>query len=348
MALPKKIKKDINLLTPKPVIDPLRGDGPEFRKLNPSNLPRGIDFADLDNGFVDWVKKDLNVVVEGELVPVSFLTAQRWSEFTRTWQNSDKYKNIKIPFMSVVRNPDVQKGTNPEDFNIPLKDYRIPVSIIPTWDGNKKGADVYLIPQPVGVDLTYTIRFFTYRMSELNILNQKVLATFASAQSYINIKGHYFPVMLESIGDESTIDDLDNKRYYVQTYELKMLAYTLDEEKFEVRPGLERSILSYEIMSKRPKVVAKFIKDEGQNDKTINLVIQFLAGSPTTITFIADSIANFTSIDTDNVSNVTIYVNSTPTSLPFNLNMNDSVGVSIVRNNPAQMSEIILRGTVPL
>ena len=63
MALPKKIKKDINLLKPKPVIDPLRGDGPEFHKLNPGYLPRGIDFADLDNGFVDWVKKDLNVVV---------------------------------------------------------------------------------------------------------------------------------------------------------------------------------------------------------------------------------------------------------------------------------------------
>ena len=174
MALPKKIKKDINLLTPKPGINPYLGGGEQFIEQNPANLPRGVDFADLDNGFVDWVGKDLNVVVEGELVPVSFLTAQRWSEFTRTWQNSDKYKNIKIPFISVVRNPDVQKGTNPEDFNIPLKDYRIPYMTVPTWDGSKKGADVYLIPQPVKVDVTYTLRFFTYRMSELNVLNQKV------------------------------------------------------------------------------------------------------------------------------------------------------------------------------
>ena len=348
MALPKKIKKDINLLTAKPVINPLTGEGPEYHDLNPGNLPRGIDFADLDNGFVDWVKKDLNVVIEGELVPVSFLTAQRWSEFTRTWQNSDKYKNIKIPFVSVVRKPDVQPGTNPQDFNIPLKDYRIPVSIIPKWDGNKKGADVYLIPQPVGVDLTYTVRFFTYRMNELNVLNQKVLATFASAQSYVNIKGHYFPIMLESIGDESTVDDLDGKRYYVQTYELRMMAYTLEEDKFEIRPGLERAILSYEVETKRPKVVTKFIKDESQNDKTINLIVQFLVGSPTTVTFVADSLANFTSIDTDNVSSVIIYVNNVPVTLPFYLTFDDVVGISIVRADSGQMSEIILRGTVPL
>jgi hypothetical protein len=348
MALPKKIKKDINLLTPKPGINPYLGGGDQFIEQNPANLPRGVDFADLDNGFVDWVGKDLNVVVEGELVPVSFLTAQRWSEFTRTWQNSDKYKNIKIPFISVVRNPDVQKGTNPEDFNIPLKDYRIPYMTVPTWDGSKKGADVYLIPQPVKVDVTYTLRFFTYRMSELNVLNQKVLSTFAAAQSYVNIKGHYFPIMLESIGDESTVDDLDGKRYYVQTYELRMMAYILDEEKFEIRPGLERAILSYEVESKRPKVVTKFIKDESQNDKTINLIIQFLVGSPTTVTFVADSLANFVSIDVSNVSNITIYVNNTPVTLPFFLNLDDVVGISIVRNNSAEMSEIILRGTVPL
>lgn len=348
MALPKKIKKDINLLTPKPVIDPYSGDGPEFQKLNPGNLPRGIDFADLDNGFVDWVKKDLNIVIEGEVVPVSFLTAQRWSEFTRTWQNSDKYKNIKIPFMSVVRKPDAQPGTNPQDFNIPLKDYRIPVSIIPKWDGNKKGADVYLIPQPVGVDLTYTVRFFTYRMNELNVLNQKVLSSFASAQSYVNIKGHYFPIMLESIGDESTVDDLEGKRYYVQTYELKMLAYTLDEEKFEIRPALERAILSYEVETKRPKVLTKFIKDETKNDKTINLILQFLTNSPTSVTFQSDTTAYLVTLDIDNVTAVTIRVNGNIVSLPFQINLEDMVSISIVRTNTTQLSEIILRGTVPL
>lgn len=348
MALPKKIKKDINLLTPKPGINPYLGGGEQFLKQNPANLPRGIDFTDLDNGFVDWVKKDLNVVVDGDLVPVSFLTAQRWSEFTRTWQNSDKYKNVKIPFISVVRNPDVQKGTNPEDYNIPLKDYRIPYMTVPKWDGNKKGADVYLIPQPVKVDLTYTLRFFTYRMSELNVLNQKVLSTFASAQSYVNIKGHYFPVMLESIGDESTVDDLEGKRYYVQTYELKMMAYILDEEKFEIKPGLERAIVSYEVETKRPKTVIKLIKDESQNDKTLTLIIQFLVGSPNRVSFVADSLANFTSIDAINISSFTIYVNNQPVTLPFHLNVEDKVDIFIVRFNSDEISEILLRGTIPL
>jgi hypothetical protein len=127
-----------------------------------------------------------------------------------------------------------------------------------------------------------------------------------------------------------------------------MMAYTLDEDKFEIRPGLERAILSYEVEDKRPKVVTKFIKDESQNDKTINLIIQFLVGSPTTVSFVADSLANFTSIDTSNISNITIYVNSVPVTLPFYVTVDDVIGISIVRNNSSEISEIILRGTIPL
>jgi len=346
MALPKKLKKQLDL----PMVDPQGGPKQyiaNYLKDNKNNLPRGIDHADLDNGFVEWVNKDLGVVVDGEKIPVSFLTAQRWTEFTRNWQNSDKYKNIKIPFISVVRNPDAQPGTNPADFKIPVrKDF--PYMTIQTWDGNKKGANVYTMPQPVGIDLTYNVRFFTYRMNELNVLNQKVLTTFASAQAYVNIKGHYFPIMLETIGDESTIDDIDGKRYYVQTYELRMMAYLLNEEEFKIKPALERAIMSYEVQDKAPKVVTKIIKDQSQNDKTINLVIQFLPGSPTTVTFQADTLANFTSIQTSNVSDVTIYVNGIAVTLPFYLMINDVIGISIVRTDATKLSEIILRGTIPL
>jgi uncharacterized protein (UPF0216 family) len=185
-------------------------------------------------------------------------------------------------------------------------------------------------------------------MNELNILNEKVLEMFASAQAYVNIKGHYFPIMLESIGDESTIDDIDGKRYYIQTYEMRMMAYVLDEDKFELRPGLERAILSFEVETKRPRAVATFIKDDTQNDKTINCVIQFLPGSPTSITFQSDTLANFVSLDISNVTAVTIRVNGNIVSLPFSVDENDMINVSIVRTDSTQLSEIMLRGTVPL
>ena len=185
-------------------------------------------------------------------------------------------------------------------------------------------------------------------MSELNVLNQKVLKTFTSAQSYVNIKGNYFPIMLESVGDESTIDNIDEKRYYVQTYELKMMAYVLDKDEFRIVPAVNRTIVTYDFTDKRPKNVAKFIKDQSQNDKSLNLIVQFLVSAPTYLNFQSDSDANFTSLETNNITAVTIRVNGNVVTVPFTVHNGDLVNINIVRMDATKISEIMLRGTIPL
>lgn len=344
MALPKKRKKDIDIK----VVDP--NGGPEewvdqFLDQNKQFLPREVDIDDLDKGFVGFVEDDLEIVVEGNKVPIHFLTLQRWNEFAKTWKTSDKYKNIKIPFISIVRRPNPETGTNPADFKIPVRK-NFPYMQIPIWDGNRKGADIYGIPNPVGVDMVYTVRFFTFRMRELNKLTKKILQTFASAQAYVNIKGHYFPIMLEGIGDESQIDDLSGKRYYVQSYDMRLMGYIVDTEEFEVKPAINRVLVTTELDTKRVRPVAKFIKDDTEDDKTIKCVIQFLPKSATTIRFKTDNKTNFSTIETNNVTSYTIYKNGNPVSIPFTVESDDTIDIAIVRTNSTAISEITLRGLI--
>jgi hypothetical protein len=344
MALPKKIKKDIDIK----VRD--HYDGPEewtgqFLEQNKQFLPREVDIDDLDKGFIDFVGDDLGIAIEGKEIPVHFLTLQRWNEFAKTWKTSDKYKNMKIPFVSVVRRPNPETGTNPADFKIPIRK-NFPYMQIPVWDGNRKGADIYGIPNPVGIDMFYTVRFFTFRMRELNKLTKKVMQTFASAQAYVNIKGHYFPIMLESIGDESQINDLNGKRYYVQSYEMKLMGYLVDTEEFEVKPAINRVFVTTELESKKIKPVARFIKDGTEEDKTLKCVIQFLPGSPTSIKFNTDNKTNFTTIQTENTTTYTIYKNGEVVSLPFTVEANDDVQITMVKTDSNKISEITLRGLI--
>jgi hypothetical protein len=342
MALPKKTKKDINIK----VVDPQGGPKnwtAQFLDQNKQFLPRSVDFEDLDLGFVDFVKNDLGIVVDGEKIPVHFLTLQRWNEFSKLWPNTDKYKNLTIPFVSVVRRPNPETGTNPADFKIPVRK-NFPYMQIPIWDGNRKGADIYGIPNPVGVDLIYTVRFFSYKMRELNKLHQKVMQTFASAQAYVNIKGHYFPILLESIGDESQIDDLEGKRFYVQTYELKLQGYLVDSEEFDVKPAISRAFITTELERKRIKPVAKFIKDDTEKEKTIKVVIQFLVGSPTTVNFVNDYKTTYTSIDIVNITDFIIRKNNVIVNLPFTVEIGDVVKIDIVKTNSTELSEIKING----
>jgi hypothetical protein len=111
---------------------------------------------------------------------------------------------------------------------------------VPTWDGNRKGSDIYKIPQPVPADFKYTVAIICNRMRDLNTLNQRVLETFASKQAYQTINGHYIPIINDSFADESVMD-LEKRKYYIQKYEFTMMGFLIDEEQFEVSPAISRT-----------------------------------------------------------------------------------------------------------
>tara|TARA_R110001599_G_scaffold211408_2_gene408935 strand:- start:2 stop:1042 length:1041 start_codon:yes stop_codon:yes gene_type:complete len=344
MSLPKKLVKNLDIK----VVDPNGGPAEwtdQFLEQNKQFLPRDVDIDDLDQGFVEFVNSDLGIVIEGSEVPVYFLTLQRWNEFAKTWKTSDKYKNMKIPFVSVVRRPNPEPGTNPADFKIPVRK-EFPYMQIPVWNGSRKGADIYGMPNPVGIDLFYTVRFFSFKMRELNKLTKKVLQTFASAQAYVNIKGHYFPIMLEGIGDESQISELSGKRYYVQSYEMKLMGYLVDTEEFKVTPAISRVFVTTELETKSTTNVTKFIEEDTSNDRTLKVIIQFLPSAPTSIKFSTDNRTNFNTIDTTNIDVYTIYKNGSLVSIPFNVESTDLIVINVVKTDSTKISEITLRGLI--
>ena len=223
-------------------------------------VPKGVLYEDMDRDFIKFVEDDLILTLDGKRVPVFFLTIQRWAEFARTWQFTDKDRNVQIPFVTIVRQPDIQFGTNPvTQYTIPQKQ-RFDYMKVPNYDGDSVGVDVYKIPQPIAVNLTYEVRFFSYRMREINKFNKIVMQAFQSRQKYINCNGHYFPIILESIGDESTIDQFEAKRFYVQSFEMQLLGYIMDEEDYEVTPAIKRVVTLFET---EPKIVPSLNATDG-------------------------------------------------------------------------------------
>jgi hypothetical protein len=127
--------------------------------------------------------------------------------------------------------------------------------------------DLYKVPQPTSVDLMYEVRLFTNKMKDLNKFNRKIQRAFQSNQSYINVNGHPMPLKLESIGDESNIEDFENRRFYVQMFEMKLLGYILDEEDdYEVVPTINRTMLTIEVEETR--IVSDIVFD---TDKRVTL-----------------------------------------------------------------------------
>ena len=304
MPLPKKIKKHIPLTEPKTLLarryellDKINKDG--------TYLPKSILHADLDRGFLDFVKETLKTTVEGKVIPTVdiLITTQNWSQFTQTWNFQNLDKNAEPPFISVVRNPEVKFGSNPAIlYNIPNRRLYF-YAQVPTWDGNRQGMDIYKIPQPVPVDITYSVKIICNRMRELNELNKIVLETFASRQAYQVIKGHYIPIVMNSISDESVMD-VEKRKYYIQSYEFTMLGFLIDENEFEVSPAINRVL-----------TVTEFSKDTTKKNKKLNSSpsstfneILFLSGV-TVVNQLFDYTCNILLGETSNIESYDVYIN---------------------------------------
>lgn len=253
---------------------------------NDTFLPESLLHDDLDRGMLDYVLKYFIVTSNGQQIPIipKILTIQRWGEVSNTWEYIDDDNNIQLPFISIVRKPDVQPGTNPSvQRTIPDRKtfyYRS----IPNWNGTKKGFNIYKIPQPVPVDITFEVSIVTNEIRDLNKLNKIILQKFSSRQSYTTVKGHYIPIVLNNLTDNSTINNNDSRRFYLQTYSFTMLGLILDEEEFEVIPGIDRTLITTEF------IINKKINKEEYNKEIDVIVSNFIGNKVQTTYSVGESI----------------------------------------------------------
>lgn len=338
MPLPKKIKKNIQLVEPKTLL-PRRYELLDKINKDGTFLPKSLLHADLDGGFLDFVKNELKTVVEGKVIPTIdiLVTTQNWTQFTETWNLQNIDKNVEPPFITTVRVPEVKFGTNPALlYNIPNRKQYF-YAQVPTWDGQRAGMDIYKIPQPVPVDITYTVKIVCNRMREINQFNKNVIEKFSSRQAYAVIKGHYIPIIMNNITDESVMD-VEKRKYYIQSYEFTMLGFLIDENEFEVSPAVSRVLQVVEVDSRTSRKGIKKSIDKKGNTKTIT----FNSGS-TIVSEVYNYTANLKVGDVLNISSYDVYLNDDYYGSDLSeiqINTNDELRLEATQTNPSNTSTI--------
>jgi hypothetical protein len=304
-------------------------------------LPKSILHADLDGGFLDFVKNDLKTVVDGKVIPMIdiLITTQNWSQFTESWNFQNIDKNVEPPFITVVRVPEVKFGTNPALlYNIPNRRQYF-YAQVPTWDGQRHGADVYKIPQPVPIDISFQVKIVCNRMRELNQFNKNVIEMFASRQAYSVIKGHYIPIVMGNISDESVMD-IGKRKYYVQSYEFTMLGFLIDENEFEVSPAVSRILQVVEFETTTRLKEKKIIID----NKRVEMDILFVVGNDT-ITEVFEYTTDASLSGAENITSYDVYINNDfygSDIEEIQINTNDVVRIVVTKQDVNQESKIKL------
>ena len=339
MPLPRQVKPTLPLV-PKKVLSARREQLLEYINKDGTYLPKSVLHADLDRGMLDFVKGDLQVVSAGSIVPMIdiIITSQNWSQYVESATFTNLDNNPEPPFITVVRQPEVKFGTNPALlYTIPNRKQFYYASV-PTWNGNEQGMDIYTIPQPVPVDINYSVKIICNRMRELNQLNKVVMQKFSSRQAYTFIKGQYVPIILNNIADESQMQ-IENRKYFIQNYDFTMLGYLIDEEEFQVKPAISRvaQIFELDVSSLRQKK-----RREPENPDSFLSNILFVVGN-NILSERIDFTADLSFVNSNNVDTYEVYINDDYYGIDsqrIQITTNDVLRIEVVKNDDTKEANI--------
>jgi len=202
---------------------------------NGTYFPKPVTYSDIDMAFFDWVEKKLDIVYNGKKLPTyKLFSNQKISEYSQTWSNLDDTGNIIMNFKTITRENNPQHGESQGgNYNVPgHRDY--PMFYVPVLQENGEEAyDLYSMKQPLSVNFLYTVSVICNKYEILNNFNELMHYEFSALECYISPNGHHMPMVIENITDESEYN-INDRKYYSQSYQIKLMGYVIRKEDFKV------------------------------------------------------------------------------------------------------------------
>lgn len=200
------------------------------------HFPKEVTYKDIDQAVFDWLDKEIELNIENKRFPTyKLFSNQRISEYGQNWKEMDENGNLEINFKTITRENNPQKGENQgNSFNIPDNGYYPIFKTHALEENGDEVIQVYSMKQPFSVNLIYTATVFTSSYKKLNEMNVKMQDQFKALEKYIFPNGFAMPMVLENVSDESDYQ-IDDRKYYAQSYQLKLLAFIINKSDYKVQ-----------------------------------------------------------------------------------------------------------------
>ena len=178
-------------------------------------------------------------------------------------------------------------------------------------------------------------------MREINEFNKNVIEKFASKQAYQVIKGHYIPIVMGNISDESVMD-LEKRKFYIQSYEFTLLGFLIDENEFEISPAITRILQVVEADNNSVKRRSKRKSVTSSNEIDVLFVVGNDINSQ-----IFDYTSNLIIGGLTNIGSFDVYINNDYYGSDLSeiqINTDDKLKLVVVKNDNTKDSIIKLFG----
>lgn len=206
--------------------------------VNNTFVPKGIGIVDIEASVVSNLKENLKLTdLEGNLIRIeTLLSLEKFYQYEQRMSLGVKTPDgdLPMPFMVLIREDEDIRGKRFGDgFSAIPTDIQFPTYRVTETVNGKLIHKIYTIPQPVHIDLSYNLSFISDKRKDINKMQERIVEMFRSVQHYIEVNGHYMPMTLSSLSDDSETE-IEKQNYYKKMYSLTVQGYLLDESKFKV------------------------------------------------------------------------------------------------------------------
>ena len=292
---------------------------------NNTFLPKGISIEDLDNAIVKFFNNEQKLIVNDKHIEAELYGIQRFYEFIKNWEDTDKTDNVELPLLSIVRNTITKRGTNFDKvtYNIPNNE-TYNVVTVPIVKNGKQSYVNYKIPQPLNVDVEYEINFFTSKLRDINVYNEQILYAFQHSQLYVTVLGHKMQIKYLGETDKSQ-KNLDKRKYYNYSFNIKLAGYLMNEDDFEIVQVLDTIKLKPIILnSEQCKPVNVLTSSIKSCDNVYQFTFNKKIGNEIVYNLTEDVLFEYSNRDN---SKIEYYINDVQQTLPFSGNQGDNLKI---------------------
>lgn len=314
-------------------------------------IPMALEYSDIDDSFKEFVDKTLDIAYDGKRLPTFTLYSnQRFSEYSQTWSHVDDERNLLMNFKAVNRENNPKMGENQGGlWNIPGERHYTILRKTILDDNGTESYETYSMKQPYSIDLIYKINLITNKYELLNQFNALVNEAFKARQCYIRPNGHFIPMVIDDISDESEYS-IEDRKFFSQTFTIKTMAYIIHEKDFKVESTPKRIMVVYdgEAKKKKPKINIEEIDNLDYENKKIDISIDF-PDFIENVKFTIDCDVNIERSTLENIRYYRLHVNDTPIfpERGFTLKEGDDIKIKMFKLDISNSSKLILHGYDP-
>jgi hypothetical protein len=262
--------------------------------------PKLMSHEDYDKSFLEWCKKELEISYNGELLPVQLLMSiQRLSEYSKLWKITNSKGGLINNFVAIQREINPKGGSIMGDGmrNIPGEQFW-PIGYVDVIENTLHSVDVLEMKQPVAVDFKYTVSIFCNKMEIVNKFNLMVIDRFKALEAYLHVNDTYYVSMqLDNISDEGKYE-IEDRRYYTQSYDILVKGYLLQENDFRRRRMQTRQLIAIDADSRDKACVT--IEEDDCCEK-LSICLDFRANSKPFVKFRCDETMFVTGVTLENI-----------------------------------------------